>query len=73
MRRLTEWGGGPEIVVLANVLRRPIHVYELQPPDELENGKEARRGGTLLCTATTSGWKLKRIACFGSYLILIAS
>lgn len=23
------WGGGPELVVLANVLQRPIHVYEL--------------------------------------------
>jgi len=23
------WGGGPEIVALANALRRPIHVYEL--------------------------------------------
>lgn len=24
------WGGGPEIVALANVLQRPIHVYELR-------------------------------------------
>jgi hypothetical protein len=23
------WGGGPEIVVLCNILQRPIHVYEL--------------------------------------------
>ena len=29
MRRPAEWGGGPEIVVLANLLHRPIHVYEL--------------------------------------------
>lgn len=29
MRDDTVWGGGPEIVALSNVLRRPIHVYEL--------------------------------------------
>ena len=29
MRRDSYWGGGPEIVALCNVLRRPIHVYEL--------------------------------------------
>ena len=29
MRRDAYWGGGPEIVALCNVLRRPIHVYEL--------------------------------------------
>lgn len=29
MERDSYWGGGPEIVALCNVLRRPIHVYEL--------------------------------------------
>ena len=29
MRKDGYWGGGPEIVALCNVLRRPIHVYEL--------------------------------------------
>lgn len=29
MRDEAVWGGGPEIVALSNVLRRPIHVYEL--------------------------------------------
>lgn len=29
MRQESYWGGGPEIVALCNVLRRPIHVYEL--------------------------------------------
>lgn len=29
MGRDSYWGGGPEIVALCNVLRRPIHVYEL--------------------------------------------
>lgn len=35
MRKDGYWGGGPEIVALCNVLRRPIHVYELidiKPP-----------------------------------------
>lgn len=34
MRKSTEWGGGPEIVVLANLLHRPIHVYELHEGHE---------------------------------------
>lgn len=29
MRQSSYWGGGPEIVALCNILRRPIHVYEL--------------------------------------------
>lgn len=29
MRQPREWGGGPEIVALSNVLRQPVHVYEL--------------------------------------------
>lgn len=29
LREPHAWGGGPEIVALANALRRPIHVYEL--------------------------------------------
>ena len=29
VREPQAWGGGPEIVALANALRRPIHVYEL--------------------------------------------
>lgn len=29
MRRNAYWGGGPEIIALVNVLKRPIHVYEL--------------------------------------------
>ena len=39
------WGGGPEIVALCAVLRRPIHVYELVPMmtgevDNDESGQE---------------------------------
>ncbi len=29
MRNETAWGGGPEIVCISNVLKRPIHVFEL--------------------------------------------
>ena len=29
MEKDSYWGGGPEIVALCNVLKRPIHVYEL--------------------------------------------
>jgi hypothetical protein len=37
------WGGGPEIVALCAVLRRPIHVYELVPLifDENENDRDS--------------------------------
>lgn len=45
MRRDSYWGGGPEIVALCNVLRRPIHVYELCAaaevhPDEMKEEEE---------------------------------
>jgi hypothetical protein len=30
MRQPCVWGGGPEIVALVNLFRRPIHVYELR-------------------------------------------
>lgn len=30
MRDDTMWGGGGEVVGLTHVLKRPIHVYELQ-------------------------------------------
>lgn len=48
MRRDSYWGGGPEIVALCNVLRRPIHVYELCSaaevhPDEV-GGQESDGG-----------------------------
>jgi hypothetical protein len=33
MRNPKEWGGGPEIVVLCNLLRRPIHLYGLGTSD----------------------------------------
>ena len=99
MRKASEWGGGPEIVVLANLLRRPIHVYELHdgrnsdgsgsedfkesdlrrayeriaPRIGVPNFCRVRRSGgsssiseTRSVVTATSGWKLRRIACFGS-------
>lgn len=48
MQQDSYWGGGPEIVALCNVLKRPIHVYELAE------------------TTKTSGFVLRRMACFGS-------
>jgi len=48
MRRDSYWGGGPEIVALCNVLRRPIHVYELctdAHPDIDEEGVAAGVNG----------------------------
>ena len=31
MRKESFWGGGPEVVALCNLLKRPIHIYELYP------------------------------------------
>jgi OTU-like cysteine protease len=59
MRDETTWGGGPEIVALSNVLRRPIHVYELCV---VNNNKSHNNKGT----ATATAFGLRRMACFGS-------
>ena len=39
MRKAGVWGGGPEILALANALERPIHVFE---PIAASNGTEFR-------------------------------
>lgn len=58
MKRDSYWGGGPEIVALCNVLRRPIHVYELtEDVEEYESERERRKN---------PGFRLRRMACFGS-------
>lgn len=63
MRQDSRWGGGPEIVALCNVLKRPIHVYELTTAttDEIDgdgaSGKKA---------APRPHFKLRRMVCFGS-------
>jgi len=57
MQQESVWGGGPEIVALSNVLKRPIHVYELtaSKPDGQSSG-----GGQ------QQQFVLRRMACFGS-------
>lgn len=47
------WGGGPEIVALSNLLRRPIHVYELAAAGAGDDDD-------------SSSFVLRRMACFGS-------
>mmetsp|Transcript_30581 Transcript_30581/g.88846 ORF Transcript_30581/g.88846 Transcript_30581/m.88846 type:complete len:427 (-) Transcript_30581:165-1445(-) len=67
MRRTTEWGGGPEIVVLANILQRPIHIYELDVKPAPDSTSSAPEGsGASLTEAKQGTWRLRRIACFGS-------
>lgn len=46
-------GGGPELTVLSNVLRRPISIYELDTTEEMEWDKELQR-----C-------RIKRVGSFG--------
>jgi len=50
MQQDSVWGGGPEIVALTSILKRPIHVYELAV-DDIEKPKR---------------FVLRRMACFGS-------
>jgi len=62
MQQDSYWGGGPEIVALCNVLKRPIHVYELAASNDL--------AGTSSIATIASNKKnvfvLRRMACFGS-------
>lgn len=53
MQQDSYWGGGPEIVALSNVLKRPIHVYELASSTNKGSSK-------------SNGFVLRRMACFGS-------
>ncbi|KAL7557712.1 hypothetical protein ACA910_018506 [Epithemia clementina (nom. ined.)] len=39
------WGGGPEIVALANVLKRPIHVYELRAKSAVDDNDDNNHDG----------------------------
>jgi len=90
LRKPSEWGGGPEIVALANALRRPIHVYELVAaagrgeaaagaaaggtggsaaavmPGRAGAGAAAGDGDGDEVAPSASGFRLRRIACFGS-------
>ncbi|CAB9526408.1 OTU-like cysteine protease [Seminavis robusta] len=57
MQQDSYWGGGPEIVALSNVLKRPIHVYELAASSP---------GGNRLLLRGNNCFVLRRMACFGS-------
>eukprot|EP00566_Odontella_aurita_P006496 CAMPEP_0113553868 /NCGR_PEP_ID=MMETSP0015_2-20120614/15842_1 /TAXON_ID=2838 /ORGANISM="Odontella" /LENGTH=602 /DNA_ID=CAMNT_0000454965 /DNA_START=12 /DNA_END=1820 /DNA_ORIENTATION=- /assembly_acc=CAM_ASM_000160 len=51
MARDSYWGGGPEIVALCNVLRRPIHVYELC---SVEEGDDSTASSAAAAAASSS-------------------
>mmetsp|Transcript_20893 Transcript_20893/g.45327 ORF Transcript_20893/g.45327 Transcript_20893/m.45327 type:complete len:457 (+) Transcript_20893:116-1486(+) len=56
MQQESVWGGGPEIVALANVLRRPIHVYELATTTAVKAAaKQSRTPKPAFVKATTTG------------------
>eukprot|EP00565_Helicotheca_tamesis_P003256 CAMPEP_0185727904 /NCGR_PEP_ID=MMETSP1171-20130828/3448_1 /TAXON_ID=374046 /ORGANISM="Helicotheca tamensis, Strain CCMP826" /LENGTH=328 /DNA_ID=CAMNT_0028396549 /DNA_START=228 /DNA_END=1212 /DNA_ORIENTATION=- len=70
MRKDSYWGGGPEIVALCNVLKRPIHVYELTAVSEEairsdDNPKMSSSEGQSTARTATQ-FRLRRMACFGS-------
>ncbi|KAL7491540.1 hypothetical protein ACHAWT_000881 [Skeletonema menzelii] len=58
------WGGGPEIVALCAVLRRPIHVYELIPLMDDKDGEGDEE--TILKDRTSKQFCLRLLAAFGS-------
>lgn len=58
MRQDGVWAGGPEIVALCNMLKRPIHLYELHVDDSANHGSSDRPRTTRFC--------LRRMCCFGS-------
>lgn len=74
MKKDSYWGGGPEIVALCNVLRRPIHVYELTEDSPEEYSKDyddydegdSRGGSSTAYRVSETGFRLRRMACFGS-------
>jgi hypothetical protein len=51
------WGGGPEIVALCAVLKRPIHVYELVPLLVDDDGVEKRDGASAADSDNNGGWQ----------------
>ncbi|KAL3756271.1 hypothetical protein ACHAWU_007222 [Discostella pseudostelligera] len=79
MEQDSYWGGGPEIVALCNVLKRPIHVFELVPWNAVMNSA-GDDDDTSTTTSTTTipcavrvpdhlinqQFCLRRMATFGS-------
>ena len=62
MRQEGYWGGGPEIVALCNLLKRPIHVYELASVEVQQKKKKKNTTGK----KQQEEFCLRRMACFGS-------
>ncbi|KAI2496090.1 cysteine protease [Fragilaria crotonensis] len=58
MRQDGVWAGGPEIVALCNVMKRPIHLYELHVDDNDYQESSDRPRTAQFC--------LRRMCCFGS-------
>jgi len=58
MRNKGVWGGGPEILALANALQRPIHVFE---PVPAKNGKELQL--QLCCALGSPIWDDRPRVC----------
>lgn len=48
------YGGGPELTVLSNVLRRPISIYELLPPDDAGDPVITDKDGSANESASTT-------------------
>jgi len=55
MRKESYWGGGPEVVAICNLLKRPIHIYELYSSQHKNQERE-----------NDHFFRLRRMACFGS-------
>lgn len=72
MRKDSYWGGGPEIVALCNVLKRPIHVYELTEDKSVyyrsskSSSDETKVDEQEIPNPNPKGFRIRRMACFGS-------
>lgn len=73
MEQDSYWGGGPEIVALCNVLKRPIHVYELVAASRKSSSLDMDRVCRDACQRirvpdpfVNKEFALRRMATFGS-------
>ncbi|KAL9185088.1 hypothetical protein ACHAXT_002865 [Thalassiosira profunda] len=70
MQQDSYWGGGPEIVALCNLLKRPIHVYELVGADDdtkSDGTEQSVYNNVRVPSHLMNGdFRLRRMACFGS-------
>ena len=72
MEQDSYWGGGPEIVALCNVLKRPIHVYELVADSERDAATTESTSSSSTCAVRVPDhlinqqFCLRRMATFGS-------